>query len=572
MSVATGSIQSAFCSTFVDELERCGVTDAVVSPGSRSTPLALAIAASRLRMHVRLDERSACFVALGLARATGRPVLVLVTSGTAVAELLPGVVEAHLDRVPLIVATADRPPELHGVGAPQTIEQRGLFGPHVLAAVDPGPIHALPASTWRPIVSRLCHDATQGPCAGPVAINLAFVEPLVAEPGPVPKGRSGGRPWFSTDEGIHASDTGLALSGRGVIVAGRGAGSSDLVLGAARRLGWPVLADPRSGLSSTDPCVVTGVDTIVRDARLANAMLPDVVLVAGAPPASKVVAAWIDDAAAAGAELVLLGEDALRRHPSQLAASVVPGPPDRWWSGLAVDGAPVDPSWLGRWTSLQHAIDSAFGEELADPAWNEPAVVRGVAQLDAVPTIVISSSMPVRDLEWFGGTREHPPTVHANRGANGIDGVVSTAIGVSLGSPGPVVAIVGDLAFLHDVSSLVEGLGESGEGSLTILVLDNGGGGIFSFLPQRAAVPAEAFAQLFATKRVPRPEAVAAGFGLRSRLVEDAESLWTTLDETISSSGITVVVCRLPDHDANVALHAQLVAAGLARAKDEAGR
>ena len=571
MSVATGSIQAAFCATLIDELERAGVTDAVVSPGSRSTPLALAIAGSSLRMHVRLDERSACFVAVGLARTTQRPVLVLVTSGTAAAELLAGVVEAQLDRVPLIVATADRPPELHGIGAAQTIEQRGIFGPHVLSAIDPGPVHALPPSSWRPIASRLVHDALTGPCAGPVAINLPFVEPLVAEPGPVPPGRSGGRPWYSTAPGAKTSAVELAVGGRGVIVAGQGAGSSDLVLGAARRLGWPVLADPRSGLSSSDPCVVTVADTIVRDDRLAATMRPETILIAGAPPASKVLAGWIDDAAAAGAELVLLGGDGLHRHPSQLAALVVPGPADHCWPRLRPGGVPDDPSWLGRWSALQGAIDSTFAQALDDPAWNEPAVVRTIAQLDAASTIVASSSMPIRDLEWFGGTRPRPPVIHANRGANGIDGVVSTAMGVALGSPGPVVAIVGDLAFLHDVSSLVEGLGEGDQGSLTIVVLDNGGGGIFSFLPQRSSVPAEAFARLFTTQRSPRPEAVAAGFGLRSHVVADAGSLRTRLAESVGSAGISVIVCQLPDHDSNVEVHARLVADAVAAARAAVG-
>ncbi len=571
MSVATGSIQAAFCATLIDELERAGVTDAVVSPGSRSTPLALAIAGSSLRMHVRLDERSACFVAVGLARTTQRPVLVLVTSGTAAAELLAGVVEAQLDRVPLIVATADRPPELHGIGAAQTIEQRGIFGPHVLSAIDPGPVHALPPSSWRPIASRLVHDALTGPCAGPVAINLPFVEPLVAEPGPVPPGRSGGRPWYSTAPGAKTSAVELAVGGRGVIVAGQGAGSSDLVLGAARRLGWPVLADPRSGLSSSDRCVVTVADTIVRDDRLAATMRPETILIAGAPPASKVLAGWIDDAAAAGAELVLLGGDGLHRHPSQLAALVVPGPADHLWPRLRPGGVPDDPSWLGRWSALQGAIDSTFAQALDDPAWNEPAVVRTIAQLDAASTIVASSSMPIRDLEWFGGTRPRPPVIHANRGANGIDGVVSTAMGVALGSPGPVVAIVGDLAFLHDVSSLVEGLGEGDQGSLTIVVLDNGGGGIFSFLPQRSSVPAEAFARLFTTQRSPRPEAVAAGFGLRSHVVADAGSLRTRLAESVGSAGISVIVCQLPDHDSNVEVHARLVADAVAAARAAVG-
>ena len=567
MSVATGSNQAAFCATFIDELVRSGVTDAVVSPGSRSTPLALAIAASGLRMHVRLDERSACFVALGLARESQRPVLVLVTSGTAAAELLAGVVEAHLDRVPLIVATADRPPELHGIGAAQTIVQQGLFGHHVLSAVDPGPVHALPHSSWRPIASRLVRDATAGLHAGPVVINLPLVEPLVAEPGAMPPGRLDGKPWFfaASSEGP-SSTSPLALSGKGVIVAGRGAGSPALVLAAARRLGWPLLADPRSGAAVADPTVVTMADTIVRDRGLADALRPETILLAGAPPASKVMAGWIEAAALAGSHVVLVGDDALRQHPSQLAAEVVAGSPDRAWPRLTGGASPADPSWLAAWSSAQEAIDGVYTKELSAPAWSEPAVLRMIGQAEDIATIVVSSSMPVRDLEWFGGTRVRPPVVHANRGANGIDGVVSTAIGVALACSDPVVAVVGDLAFLHDVSALVEGVDDS-EGSLTILVLDNGGGGIFSFLPQRAAVEPETFAQLFTTRRSPRPDQVAAGFGIASQVVSELADLRTALDGALAARGVHVIVCDLPDHDANVATHAALMESGMQAAR-----
>lgn len=570
MSVATGSVQAAFCATFVDELVRAGVTDAVVSPGSRSTPLALAIAASGLRLHVRLDERSACFVALGLARASQRPVLVLVTSGTAVAELLPGVVEASLDRVPLIVATADRPPELQGIGAAQTIEQRGIFGTHVLSAVDPGPVHALPPSTWRPIASRLAHDAMGGLHQGPVAINLAFVEPLVAEPGTVPAGRTGGRPWFSPDRAEMVRGTARVLHGRGVIVAGRGSGSTSLLLDAARRLGWPVLADPRSGMAIDDPCVVTVADTLVRDPRLADVLRPEVIVLAGAPPASKALSGWLEDSALAGAELVLLGADALRRHPTQLAADVIPGPPDWAWPSLEID-APVDPSWSARWAALQQAVDGCHSADLAAPAWCEPSVLRMLAQWSDDLVVVASSSMPVRDLEWFGGTRDLPHVVHANRGANGIDGVVSTAVGVALASDGPVVAVVGDLAFLHDVSALVEGLGDEEEGSLTVVVLDNRGGGIFSFLPHRTMVDGDDFDRLFTTRRSPRPDAVAAGFGIACERVGDAEGLRTALLGALGRPGMRIIVCDLPDHDANVAIHDELVASSLAAARSVLG-
>ena len=566
MSVATGSIQASFCATFVDELARAGVTDAVVSPGSRSTPLALALAASSLRVHVRLDERSACFVALGLARASMRPVLVLVTSGTAAAELLAGVVEAHLDRVPLVVATADRPPELHGIGAAQTIDQSSIFSGHVLAAVDPGPVHALPEGSWRPLVSRLILDAVDGVHAGPVTINLPFVEPLVARPGSVPPGRSDARPWFTSVPFPTSVVEPVSLpDGRGVIVAGRGAGTPELLVSAARRLGWPILADPRSGACVADPTVVTVGDTIVRDAGLGAALRPDTIVLAGAPPASKVLAEWIERSATRGAELVLIGEDALRRHPSQLAATVLTGSPDALWPRLTTQGASSDPGWLQRWTALQWAIDDCFDRELAAPAWNEPAVLRTLAQHEAITTMVVSSSMPIRDLEWFGGTRSQPPVVHANRGANGIDGVISTAIGVALADGGPVVAVVGDLAFFHDVSALVEGLGES-EASLTLVVLDNGGGGIFSFLPQRAVVEPETFSQLFTTRRSPSLGAVSAAFGIPVETVGDTVSLLAALQRSPGGVGMRIIVCDLPDHDANVALHAELVAAGLTAA------
>ena len=257
---------------------------------------------------------------------------------------------------------------------------------------------------------------------------------------------------------------------------------------------------------------------------------------------------------------MLIGEDALRRHPSQRAATVLCGPPDGLWPVLETEDAPPDPAWREGWAELQAVIDDCFSHELASPTWNEPAILRALAQHDQVTTMVVSSSMPIRDLEWFGGARSSPPVVHANRGANGIDGIISTAIGVALAGCGPVVGVLGDLAFLHDVSALVEGLGGS-DASLALVVLDNGGGGIFSFLPQRASVDPETFRELFATKRTPSPATVAAGFGLSVDVVSDATQLMTALQRALSTSGLRVIVCELQDHDANVACHTWLVAA-----------
>jgi len=276
----------------------------------------------------------------------------------------------------------------------------------------------------------------------------------------------------------------------------------------------------------------------------------------------------VESTADAGAELVLLGAHALSRHPSQRAAVLLDGRSEDLWPRIARGAAPMDRSWRDTWVAVQHAVEASFAEQLGGAAWNEPAVVRAIAQIDQPIVIVASSSMPLRDLEWYGGTRPVAHPTHANRGANGIDGVVSTAVGVSLGEDRPVVAVVGDLAFLHDVSALVEGLGdESRASSLTVVVLDNGGGGIFSFLPQRNAVHGETFRRLFVTARSPRPAEVAGGFGIPAAVVGSLDELRRAMPARLARNGIEVVVCELPDHDANVATHDRVVASALEAAR-----
>ena len=258
-SDATGSdVQATFAATLVDEWVRAGVTDAVVCPGSRSTPLALAIDSHPdLRLHVRLDERGAGFFALGLALSTGRPPVVCVTSGTAAAELHPAVVEAHHARVPVIVCTADRPPELHGVGAPQTIAQAALFGPAVRWAADPGVPDPAAAGTWRSLAARAAAEAGDGPLGpGPVLLNLAFRGPLVGRPGPLPAPRPAGAPWHRAEGGAGAAALPPWAHARGVLLAGAGAGPPDAVLALASHLGWPGPARPPPGRPRPGPPVV----------------------------------------------------------------------------------------------------------------------------------------------------------------------------------------------------------------------------------------------------------------------------------------------------------------------------
>ena len=565
MSVAIASAQAAFCASFVDELLVGGVSDAVICPGSRSTPLALALAASPLRCRVRLDERSAGFFALGLARATDRPVLVLVTSGTAAAELHAAVTEAQLDRVPILVATADRPPELRRVGAAQTIVQEGIFGAQANFSVDPGPLHALPRSEWRPLAGRLLIEARgRSGLSGPVHVNLPFVEPLLAEPDAVVPRAPDGGPWFRVETSSQALAPSLATPVRGVIVAGRGAGEPTLLLEAAARLGWPVLADPRSGCRRSAPGVVATADGLLRDPDLAGALEPELIVLAGAPPASKVLGEWIASAPERGVELLVLGSEGPARHPSRAAARFVEAEPAATLAALSRSAQPSDPRWTALWDELEDAAQASIAELLELETLSEPGVARLLSELVRAPAqLVCSSSMPIRDLEWFGALSSTSGLVHANRGANGIDGVVSTAMGVASSGTGPVVCLVGDLAFLHDVSALVDGVDATA--SLTIVVLDNRGGGIFSFLPQRAGLEPERFEQLFGTPPTVAIAQVARGFGLEVQECSSKSELAAALDASLDQPGIRVLVAELPSRDENVDLHATL-SAGIAAA------
>ncbi|MCB1040732.1 MAG: 2-succinyl-5-enolpyruvyl-6-hydroxy-3-cyclohexene-1-carboxylic-acid synthase, partial [Acidimicrobiales bacterium] len=303
-------VQATFCATLVDEWVRCGVTSAVVAPGSRSTPLALALAArAEVSVEVHVDERAAGFIALGIGLATGHPAIVLTTSGTATAHLHAAAIEADLARVPLILVTADRPPELQHVAAPQTIGQTRLYGDVVRWFAEPGVAEAATSGTWRSLAARAVAEATRGPAGpGPVHLNLAFREPLVGDAGPLPAGREDASRWHTTVGRRTVLDrvgtervVSLLDDDRGVIVAGEGCGDPEGVLDLAGATGWPVLADPRSGCRSSaevgddSPVVVAAFDPILRSAVAAEHLAPRVVLRLGAPPASKVLAAWLRD-------------------------------------------------------------------------------------------------------------------------------------------------------------------------------------------------------------------------------------------------------------------------------------
>jgi 2-succinyl-5-enolpyruvyl-6-hydroxy-3-cyclohexene-1-carboxylate synthase len=550
------NVASTFCATLVDEWIARGVRHAVVAPGSRSTPLALALAArTELAVHVFHDERSASFAALGIGRSSGVPTVLICTSGTAAAQFHAAVAEADLDEVPMIVCTADRPPELRDVLAPQAIDQNRLYGSMTRWFVDPGVPDAAMRGAWRSIARRAVWTAA-GERPGPVHLNLPFREPLVGDVGALPPLDAAA----SVAVGHRAlSDSELAVlaavldSPRGVIVAGGGSYDGDAVLGLATSLGWPVLADARSPARRNHPNVVGAYDGVLRHVRFAADHKPLVVLRVGFLPASKVLSQWIS---ASGAAIVHVHPTSAWIDPDHIVRHRVTADVSALCRALVgkAQGS-VGTPWHARWRRADDSAQTSIDRHLsARTEVTEPAIARSVVgAVSDGGALVVSSSMPIRDVEWFARPRSGV-TVFANRGANGIDGVISTAVGVALADPArPVTLLIGDVAFLHDSNGLI-GL-SSRPANLTVVVVDNRGGGIFSFLPQAGALPTERFEQLFGTPHATDLAALAAAHGVSS-------STARSLDEVaaaVAGGGSQVVVVPVGvDRTANVAVHDQL--------------
>jgi 2-succinyl-5-enolpyruvyl-6-hydroxy-3-cyclohexene-1-carboxylate synthase len=351
------NVQATFAATLVDEWLVCGVQDAVIAPGSRSTPLAVALATSPLRVHVHHDERAASFVALGIGKASGVPAVLLCTSGTAAAELHAAVVEAHQARVPMLVCTADRPPELQDVGAPQTIDQTHLYGRAVRWYAEPGVADDAVRGTWRSLAARAFIEAT-GRVPGPVHLNLAFRDPLVGESGPLPPRRGRSDPWHrGTTRGVVS--IGIPDVGRGLIVAGAGATQ---LRASTKDIGWPILADPLSGWR--EPGTVGAFDAIIR-AR--PDLRPELVVRVGDPPASKVLAQWL---ASLDAPQIALGDGWF--DPDRTASRV---------GDIAHLEREGDREWLATWQDAERAAQRAIDEVLdAHGELTEPFVARAVAE------------------------------------------------------------------------------------------------------------------------------------------------------------------------------------------------
>jgi 2-succinyl-5-enolpyruvyl-6-hydroxy-3-cyclohexene-1-carboxylate synthase len=565
---------------FVAELAAAGVREVVVCPGSRSTPLALAVASCEaLTTSVILDERSAGFFALGLARVSRRPVALVVTSGTAVANLLPAVVEANLARVPLLLLTADRPAELQDRGAPQTIDQADIFGTHAKWASELPLFDGEPATIAhvRGVAGRAVAMAMAGP-AGPVHLNVPFREPLLPD-GPlalrldeIPERPftdvAAGRPVLGERE-MGRLAARVPEGGRGLIVAGPG---DDRRLPAAlarlaHATGFPILADPLSGLRAGPHdrfMVMARADQLCRPGPWLDDHLPEFVIRTGAMPTAKPI---VELLARAKPELIVIDGDGGWREPAILPATFVHADPVDTVDRLAdrLGGGSTDSEYGGHWRQAEDAAERAMTAWLAslgEPFEGAPFPALAAALPDGA-VLWSGSSMPVRDMDAWLPSTDRAITVCANRGANGIDGVISSALGAAA-TGAPTALVVGDVSFLHDATAL--GTARQLGLSLAIVLVDNDGGGIFSFLPQAqpaAAIPGtglpEHYEALFGTPHGTDFPAVIRAFGAGYREA-GARDLPEVIGWALAEAGVSVVHLRT-DRARNLALHREAAGA-----------
>ncbi|MET8338556.1 2-succinyl-5-enolpyruvyl-6-hydroxy-3-cyclohexene-1-carboxylic-acid synthase [Streptosporangium canum] len=535
---------TALATVLIDELVRCGLTDVVLAPGSRSAPLALAVHAdSRIRLHVRVDERSASFLALGLARRSERPVALICTSGTAAANFHPAVIEAHESGVPLLLLTADRPPELRDTGASQTIDQIKLYGTAVRWFSEVGVPEDRPGQVayWRSLACR-AYQRSLGPTdPGPVQLNLSFREPLIPD-GDASwceslEGDANG-PWIRARVAPPAVALHLPPTRRGVLVVGDGASNIRRYVAAAGMAGWPVLSEPNGGARYGDHAM-SAYHFLLGTPEFADRHRPEVVVTLGRPGLSRSLLNWLRHAD----EHIVVAPDLTRwPDPTRSATQVA--------QAVEIPVAAGDDAWLHSWRRADHAARAAIDEVLDGAGLSEPRLARDLA--DTLPNgslLFSGSSMPIRDLDQAMRPRRGL-RVLANRGAAGIDGVVSTAMGAALAHNGPAYALMGDLTFLHDQNGLILSPREP-RPDLCLVVVNNDGGGIFSLLPQAAL--RDPFERVFGTAHGVDLAHVAAATGTPYTFVSEPDQL----SKALRGEGLRIVEVR-SDRESNAVLHAMM--------------
>lgn len=542
------------------QLSALGVTRAVVCPGSRSTPLALALhRAPEIKVEVLIDERSAGFYALGLARAMRQPVVLVATSGTAVANFMPAVVEASLARIPLMVLTADRPRELRRVGASQTIDQVELYGSHVRYFMD------LPSPEPLPAVVRYVRDQVRhavrlalSPVPGPVHLNLPLREPLLPDwdrvpitPPALPIAITEA---YATNETLSAAKVYLGQFSRGLVIVGPDSpdGLGPQLMAWADAWGWPILADPLSNLRHGDPSIIASYDLVLRSRQVPS---PDAVLRIGAIPTSKAL------------NQLMVGLPGLYLDPTEEGRD--PNAADLWSVGgdaatalaslrTPPDSYRGDDAWKSYWYEADRQVRRALGRLVENTGRGyEPQLFYNLArwfelQGPAIHPVMISNSMPIRDLDTFSLEVPDQLRFFSNRGANGIDGVTSTALGLAA-HYGDVTLIIGDLAFYHDMNGLLAALRL--HLNALIVVINNHGGGIFSFLPQREALPQDVFETYFGTALPLDFSHVAALYQGAFERVSDVADLGRALIRFRSQLGLRIIEWQTVSRDDNRDAH-----------------
>jgi len=579
----------AFAAALFDELARAGVRDVCLCPGSRSAPLAVAVAnTAALRCWTHIDERAAAFFALGLARAARRPVALVCTSGTAAANFLPAVAEAHHSGVPLLLLTADRPPELRAWGAGQTIDQLHLYGRHVrwFAEVAVPEVGGDALRYARALACRAVAEARGAP-AGPVHLNLPLREPLEPRevPGDVPRDLRKRDPLAALGRG-EAAYTEVAVGARradgaavaalaeivrahprGVIACGPLDVAPDgaaAIARLARVAGWPLLADPtsqlRRGPHVADAPVLAAGDLLLRDEAFAAAQAPEVVVRIGATPTSKALRLWTERHRPR--HVVAIDPDGSWNDPSHLCSALLRAEPGATCSAvcdaLGSEAVPRESSpWLGDFLRAERRASEALQRLARDESsLLEPRAVLELAEsLPDDALLYVSNSMPVRDLDAFLPTSSRQLRVLCNRGVNGIDGMVSSALGAAAAGLGRVVLFTGDLAFAHDLTGLLAARGHALPA--TLVVVNNDGGGIFSYLPIAAYGDAVRFEANFRTPLGVDFAPAVRSFGAQFTRVESWEHFRSALKESFAEACTSVV--ELPvDRDRSVAHHREI--------------
>lgn len=557
--MTSGKALTEYVGTFVDSLYRSGVHHVVICPGSRSTPLAMTMANhSDMKVWIQIDERSAAYFALGMAKAEREPVAILCSSGTAAANFFPAIVEARQARIPLIILTADRPHELRDVGAPQAIDQIKIFGEYVKWFSE----MALPESSEDLLqyvgraAGRAAATARSIP-SGPVHLNFPFREPLIPD---FSAQVEMNRPYVSVAEGIKQPDPrkidNLAgeLEGveRGLIVCGPqdDPGLSEVITRLAEKLQFPILADPLSQLRSgshNQKWIIDGYDAFLRDEHVSQKYKPEVVLRFGAMPVSKSFMLYMKKHPYC--RLIVVDHEGWR-EPTQMAADFFFADPNAFCQALECEVNHKPSQWGKAWIRLNEVTQKQVSRYGQSKDLSEGQVFSElIGLLPHHSMIYTGNSMPVRDLDTFFMKNDLQIRTLANRGANGIDGVVSSALGASA-SGGPLVLVIGDLSFYHDLNGLLAA--KLHRLNATIIVVNNNGGGIFSFLPQ--AKHPEQFENLFGTPTNLEFEKVVEMYNGSFYQVENWQHFREKMEQSLSENGLKVIEVRT-NREENVKQH-----------------